>query len=316
MTTASAQNTDVVARPRFEGSNICTWIGFKHVMYLVEEAVLEHLRRQGLAPGRLYEEHGLGAEIVYSDARILTALHIDDQVRTRVVQQPPDGTRELTFTTTSLVQSPEPDGEDTKAVSATVRLLFRRDDDGTTPAEIAPFTVARIERGHMGRAVAEVHGRGATGAMPDPPGCEATSMVWRWRIPYFYCHYSRRLQHSGYLRLMEEAVDLFLAARGISIRTMVDDRGWIPVVPRAKVEILREALMEETLVTVFTVTDVFKNLTYDARMDWYVQRGDEYVHTATGRITHGYALIRNRRDWSLAAFDDRTIAALRGAAAS
>jgi len=36
------------------------------------------------------------------------------------------------------------------------------------------------------------------------------------------------------------------------------------------------------------------------------------VQTATGRITHGYAVIENRRDWSLVAFDDRMNAALEG----
>ena len=66
------------ARPRFEGSNICTWIGFKHVMYVVEEAVLDHLRQSGLTPRRLFEEHGLGVEIVDSHARIMHALHMDD----------------------------------------------------------------------------------------------------------------------------------------------------------------------------------------------------------------------------------------------
>ena len=39
-------------RPRYEGANICTWIGFKHVNYLVEEAVLAHFRsRRGAGRG-------------------------------------------------------------------------------------------------------------------------------------------------------------------------------------------------------------------------------------------------------------------------
>ena len=36
-----------VLRPRYEGANIRTWIGFKHLMYLAEEAVLEWLRIRG-----------------------------------------------------------------------------------------------------------------------------------------------------------------------------------------------------------------------------------------------------------------------------
>jgi acyl-CoA thioesterase FadM len=138
------------------------------------------------------------------------------------------------------------------------------------------------------------------------------AVVWRRRIPYFYCHFSQRLQHSGYLRLMEEVVDVFLAERGISIRTMLDTRGWIPVVPRARVEILAEALMEEEITTVFTVEQIFKRFTYTARMDCYVRRDGRLVRTATGHITHGYAEVVNRRDWALVSFDDVTLAALRG----
>ncbi|MFJ1828214.1 hypothetical protein ACIOG9_26570, partial [Streptomyces sp. NPDC088178] len=58
-------------RPRYEGSNICTWIGFKHVNYLVEEAVLNHLRQAGIAPGAIYETYGLCTDIVDIDTRIL-----------------------------------------------------------------------------------------------------------------------------------------------------------------------------------------------------------------------------------------------------
>jgi acyl-CoA thioesterase FadM len=319
-TSATAVRTEVVARPRFEGSNINTWIGFKHVMYLVEEAVLDHLRQRGLVPRALYEEHGLGTEIVDSDARILTALHMDDLVRTEVVEQPGDGSGELLFRTVSWVDRPELGPDPVKAVTAKVRVLLRRDPDvGEPPAELAPYTVERIDRG--GASVTGgpddatgdlAAARGVTGV--DGPPRDANSFVWRWRIPYFYCHFNNRLQHSGYLRLMEEVVDLFLADRGISIWDMLGGQQWIPVVPQARVEILREALMEEELYIVFNVEEVFKTLTYTARMDCYVQRDGEFVQTATGRITHGYATVLNRRDWAVVPFDERTMAALHGAA--
>jgi hypothetical protein len=112
--------------------------------------------------------------------------------------------------------------------------------------------------------------------------------------------------------VLEEIVDVFLAERGISIRTMLDQHQWIPVVPQARVNILREAYMEEELHTVFSVTEVFKNLTYTASIDCYVHRAGRFVHTATGTITHGYAVIVDRHDWKLVPFDERTLAALRG----
>jgi len=171
------------------------------------------------------------------------------------------------------------------------------------PPELAPHVVPTLDRPTDAPADTRTD---------DDLVAGANAILWRRRIPYFYCHFSERLQHSGYLRLMEEVVDVFLAERGISIRTMLDTRRWIPVVPRARVEILAEATMEEEILTVLTVEDVFKRLTYTARMDCYVRRSGRLVHTATGRITHGYAAVLDRRHWALVSFDDTTLAALRG----
>lgn len=290
------RRSEVIARPRFEGSNICTWIGFKHVMYLIEEAVLEHLRRSGRTPRRLYEEYDLGVEIVDSDARILTALHMDDVVHTEVLTQAPDERGAMVFRTETFVARPDR----TKAVTATVRVLLRAGADPLSP-------VPRDLLVHQVDTLGEPQ-------VLDELDLDHNATVWTRRIPYFYCHFSQRLQHSGYLRLMEEVVDVFLAERGISIRTMLDSRGWIPVVPRAQVRLLGEAMMEEEIVTVLTVEEIFKRLTYTARMDCYVRREGRLVHTATGRITHGYAAVLDRKDWALVPFDDDTLAALRGRA--
>ncbi|HZM75672.1 MAG TPA: hypothetical protein VFC19_08085 [Candidatus Limnocylindrales bacterium] len=292
--------TSVIGRPRYEGSNICTWIGFKHVMYLVEEAVLAHLRDGGSVPRQLYERDALGVEIVDSDTRIATALHMDEQVRTEVVGET------LTFRTASYVDRPDGDGVKTlRAATATVRVqLVPAGDVGTPRVSVPPVPVGTTM----------VVGRGTQGvdALIAPVVGDSNAFVWRWRIPYFYCHFSERLQHSGYLRLMEEVVDLFLAARGISIRDMLAGQRWIPVVPRAQLRILRPALMEEEIYTVLTVEDIFKDLLYTARMDCYVPRDGVLAHTATGRITHGYAEVVDRGTWRHVPFDDKTMDALRG----
>lgn len=311
--------TVYIGRPRFEGSNICTWIGFKHVMYLVEEAVLDHFRQSGLVPRFLYEEHGLCLEIVDSSVRILHALHMDDEVRVEVTPLTRDGDSEVTLSLQLLVERGE---EQIKALTGKVKVLFRRDTDGAVagaaPEVLTPYVCNEIRR-PASKPVAGPGfyiGRGTENPDNDvlrmlvPEGSNA--FVWSWHIPYFYCHFTQRIQHSGYLRLMEEVVDLFLADRGISIRTMLDTRRWIPVVPEARVEILQEALMEETIYTVYTVEEIYKGVTYAARMDCYVIRNGAPVHTATGRIVHGYAEILNRRDWALVNFDAETLAALRG----
>jgi len=314
--------TIVEKRPQFEGSNICSWIGFKHVMYLAEEAVLEHLRNLGFPPRKLFEEFGLCLEIVDSSARILHALHMDDSIRIEVQQQTQPSERMMTFSVLMFVQR---ENKELKAYTGRIKLLFRQDRGGgefldteKLPTQLLPYVVAEIKDAESPkRATSNIeYGRGtdADNVSDDliqkvvPEGDNA--FVWKWHIPYFYCHFTERIQHSGYLRLMEEVVDLFLANRGISIRTMLDTRWWIPVVPSADVKILQEALMEETIYIVYTVENLFKNTTYTSRMDCYVKRDGTLIHTATGNITHGYAKIQNRRDWTLVEFDAETLNAL------
>ncbi|OEU87014.1 hypothetical protein DB35_25975 [Streptomyces abyssalis] len=325
------EQTTVEVRPRYEGSNICTWIGFKHVNYLVEEAVLHHFRTAGLPARGLYEEHGLGLDFVDLDTRILHAFHMDDAAQALVVPDTAEDASVLGFRVTLCV---ERDGSSLKAVTSKVKVSLRPDGylDRTaeTPQELAPFTVARLGAHtetrpgavpDTGPAVGTTvntslsYGRGTTGE-EDPVLAQLTrdanAFGWKWRIPYPYCHFTERLQMSGYLRQMEEVVDLFLADRGISIRELLDERRWIPVVPQSRIRILDEALMEEDLYTVYTVESIFKDFTYTSRMDCYVVRDGKLVKTATGKITHGYAVIENRRDWSLVNFDERVVRALGG----
>ncbi|MFF2613959.1 hypothetical protein [Kitasatospora sp. NPDC058046] len=306
---AADPTTRVRLRPRYEGSNICTWIGFKHVNYLVEEAVYDHARQHGFPPGELFERYGLGVDLTDLDTKILTALHIDDVVTATVRRLPAQDAGGLRLGVELTV---ERSGETVKAVAAKATVHLRSDPRGHAvaepPAELVGLTVDRL----------------GAGAAPVPlePGTDPLEQLtagrnafgWAWRMPYFYCHFTERVQMSGYLRQMEEVVDLFLADRGVSIKTLLDEQDWIPVVPHSRITLLDEALMEETLYTVYTVESVFKRLTYTARMDAYVLRDGVLVPTATGRITHGWAVIENRRDWSLVDFDDRLTDALTGKA--
>jgi acyl-CoA thioesterase FadM len=293
---ATGEVTVLRIRPRYEGANICTWIGFKHVNYLVEEAVLDHLRQIGSPPGHLHERYGLCVDLVDLDTRILHALHVDD-VATAEVRRAGDDLFAVRLYR-----------DDTHAVTAKVRIALRLDPRGGAAEPVPP--------GLRPRPVTRLGDGGAP--TPLPAGTDPVALLtegrnayaWRWRIPYFYCHFTERVQMSGYLRLMEETVDLFLADRGISIKRLLDEQDLIPVVPHSRMTILDEALMEEELCTVLTVENVFKRFTYTARMDCYAVRDGALVPTATGRITHGYALIESRRDWSLVSFDDRMTGAL------
>ncbi len=306
--------------PRIEGNNICTWIGFKHVMYIVEEAVVDHLRQNNFKLRDLYEKNGLCFEIVDSDARILHALHIDDKVNAEVSADEEKETSEKEFHLLVNLYV-ERNGESVKAVVCRVSIQFKLDDSPVTEEtkpliveELSPWIVEKISRQtKVGRNAALsplLENRGEINANDNITDLlrkgNPAALIWKWRIPYFYCHYNERMKHSGYLRLLEEVEDLFLADNSISIRKMLHEKKWIPVVPSAQAEILEEAYMEETLYTVYSLIETYRDFTYTHRMDCYVVRDGEFLKTATGKITHGYARINDRSDWSLVAFDDDT----------
>ena len=315
------KSTMVALRPRFEGSNICSWIGFKHVMYLVEEGVLDYFRQANLVPCRLFEEHGLCLEIVDSGARILHALHMDDLAEIEVMPAARPDPTGLRLNVNVYLQRK---GQRVKAVVAKVVVVFKLDDSPVTNSvapkplsQLAAYTVERISRASSRQDLAKTDfavERGVTNPEDDVVrqlnASAANVFVWKWHIPYFYCHFTERMQHSGYLRLMEEVEDLFLADRGISIRQMLHEKKWIPVVPQARVEILEEAYMEEKIYTVYTLENVYREYTYTHRMDCYVVRDGRVIHTATGSITHGYAVINSRQDWSLVEIDADSLAAI------
>jgi acyl-CoA thioesterase FadM len=312
-----ADATSTTLRPRFEGCNICTWIGFKHVNFLVEEAVIDHVRQRWAGPRELFEEYGVGLDIVDIDTRILHALHSDDEV---VATVSPGKEKAGRLSLKVVIEVDRPAGR-LKAVTSKVSVVLRRDDRHTSvppaplAAELEAFAVDRLG-GPVApvAAVTSGHPVGRGTVTQDVPAelrtGDGPAVAWSWRIPYFYCHHTVRLQMSGLLRQLEEVVDLFLEERGVSIRTLLDEQDWIPVVPHSRITMLGEALMEEELLTVFEVESVFKDATYTARMDCYAMREGGAVKVATGVITHGYALIDGRTSWALVAFDDRMLKAV------
>jgi len=291
--------TEALTRPRYEGANIGTWIGFKHFMYLVEEGVLDWLRAHTPGARELYRRHGLGVEIVDSSVLLPAVLEVDDEVRVRVVPVQPGR-----FTVTLHVTR---DGREIPALRGKVgiALVRQRDAPGDTPLTAAAGAALLPE------PVAEL--ADASGA-PEPAVADADEPFrWSWRAPYFYCHFSDRVQHSGYVRALEEVVDRFLADRGVSVGLMLRERGWIPVVSRARVRLLAAAHMEEVVHTTFAVDDVVRRTVFDGRMDCYVERDGRRVLTAQARILHGYAVSRGPDAGTLSTLDDAVIAALTGA---
>lgn len=291
--------------PRAEGCNIGMWMGFKHLMYIGEEAVLKWFRAQGAGPRTLWEEHGVEIEIEASSIRILRALHVDDVARVDIRRSPGSVDNGMNF---ELVAWSVCDGSESyKSFSARIRTRLRTQTDfqGRILGE-DPRRGERIADGLVPTIVLDQDESPLRVASLSHDG----AFTCGFRIPYHHCYYSNRLRMSGHQRLLEDIVDRFLDARGISIRTMLETRGWIPFVSTANIEILQDALMEEDLVLVYSVAGIFKNLTYDASYVAYATRRNVLVPVARGSITHGYAGISSRKDWGIVSFDENTVTAL------
>ncbi|MBP0455063.1 alpha/beta hydrolase [Kitasatospora sp. RG8] len=309
------QPTSYVGMPRYEGANIRTWIGFKHFMYLVEEAILQYFRDRGVGARDLYHRYGLGLEIVDSSVQLPVALEVDEQVYATVVSGRAKPGQGAPFNVSLTV---ERSGGTVTALKGKVRvaLVTVKDGSGTEPVPpfLEPYVVPDVaalthaEAGALeipeGRTVAEV-------LTPEGSG----ALLWSWRAPYYYCHFSDRLQHSAYVRTLEEVVDRYLYSKDLAIGRLLEERGWIPVVSRARVQLLSDIFMEETVHTVFRVEEILRDAMYTARMDCYVQRGDRLERAATGTIMHGYAISRGEQAGTVAVLDQDVQAALLGGAA-
>jgi acyl-CoA thioesterase FadM len=288
----SQQAITLPCRPRFEGANIRTWVGFKHFMYLVEEAVLQWFRSHGYGPHRLYHEHGLGLELLDSSVQLPALLEIDDEVLAKVVARG-DGR----FVVTLHIGN---QGGRTLGLRGRVTVGLIREQGIPECVELADELAELIRE--------DAHAPGVAPALP----ITGSAFRWSWRARYFHCHYSDRVQHSAYVRALEEVVDRFLVDRDISIASMLRSRGWIPVVSRARVQLVATAHMEETIHTTFTVHEILKKAAFDATMDCHVERDGSPVRVATARILHGYAASRGEDAGGLVVLDRGIQATLMG----
>ena len=296
-------------RPRFEGANIRTWIGFKQLMSMVEEAVLQWHRQHGLGPHRLYHEHGLGLQIVDSSVLLAKLLEIDDEVDVHVGPTSPGRfavtvrrahTSLVVLTAkVSVVCIREPE----RTSEIPLPVVHAVDDVDLVVAPDVESTARHVER--LTRVLApDADVRSVLEA--SAPG----ALHWPWRASYFSCHYSDRVQHSAFTRALEEVVDRYLAECGLAIPQVLAERGWIPVVSKARVRTLADAHMGEIVHTRFHVEGFLKDAAYDCRMDGFVQRGSHLVHVATANILHGYAYSRGPSAGRLVSLDPATMKTL------
>ncbi|MEU1969553.1 thioesterase [Micromonospora sediminicola] len=297
----------IVARPSYEGANIRTWVGFKHFMYLVEGAVLQWLRDQGTSSRQLYLDHGLGVELIDCSVQLPAVLELDDEVHATVT--PGHGNR------LAVVMTVAREGREVTICRARVTIALVKERAASAhrpaPAALKHLEVDDLSQAASSKAATLTLAPGQS--VQSAVAAEHPSHLWSWRIPYFYCHFSDRIQHSGVVRALEEVVDRFLHDRGISVATLLNQRSWIPVVSRARVRLIAPAHMEETLHVVFHVTDILRDVMFEGRMTCYVQRGDTLVTVASADILHGYAIAAGPGAGGLAQLDSEVIEALTGA---
>lgn len=283
--------TGFEGRPRYDGANINTFIGFKNFMTLAEEAVLQHFRDHGFGPQRMYSRYGLGLEVVDSSVRLINTLHADDLVHGTVTATAPKTGQGLDC---KVELRTHRDGADVQVLSGRLKVALVTEADGdpveAVPAALQPLVVPGVSGAGKSQALATIEvPAGVQAAKALSP---ANGFVWSWQIPYFYCHWYTRFQSSGYVRLLEEATDRYLAHAGLSITELLARRDWIPVVSRARVQMHDDALMGEVLHITYRVDDVLKDVVWNATMECHVQRGDHLVKVATCTIMHGYVPAR------------------------
>jgi acyl-CoA thioesterase FadM len=289
-------------RPRYEGANIRTWIGFKHLMYLAHEAVLEWFRSRGAGPQALFHEHGLGLEIVDASAQMSALLDVDDSVAAEVsalgqgrfsirLRSDRNGSSATILRGTFTVRLAR-----LTAPAAALRL----------PEDVAALVGIDTDPGAGTRHRLEDDETPEVRLTRTTPG----AFYWCWRARYFQCHCTDRVHHSAFVRALEEVVDRFLAARGLSIGSLLAARNLIPIVSRVRVQTLDTARLEEDVHTTFVVDDVLKATAFDGRMDCYVRRGDWLEPVATARILHGYAFSAGESAGRLAVLDEGMLRAL------
>jgi acyl-CoA thioesterase FadM len=126
---------------------------------------------------------------------------------------------------------------------------------------------------------------------------DGRAYVWPRHVPYFQCAHGRWLEHGGYVRLVEEAVERFLAFVGLPIGALLRDRRWIPVVQDVQLTVAEPVEMEELLFTVVRLVDLHVSTVWELAIDFYVLRDEAPVRTASARIKHAYALVDEREEW-------------------
>jgi len=295
---------NIKQRPRFEGCNIETWLGFKHLMYLSEEALLEFFRIHKISQRDLYLKYDVNLEIRFSKIDIIKAVNTDDELDT-VVYLDPKSSFPL-FIIKSYVG-------DTLYFKSKIQVLFNvaGNINEIKDINLKQLITKGVESNSRIQVDKEIKLRKEEPLEVLKEYFSSDAFVYKKRIPYYYCHYNNYVLHSGYVRFIEEAVDLFLESRGLSIKRMLQEKKYIPFVSNTNINIIDHAEMEEDIYIVFKVNDVYKDAVYLSNIYFYVKRNEKLQLMAFADITHGYSVIHDKANWNMVTLDQSIVSALK-----
>ncbi len=274
--------------PGFEGANIGLWVGFKQFSYLAEHALLDYCAATTASVSELVHEQGLGVDLRRMSARLPQPLFVED---------------EIVFD----VHSAQPRVSDGTTATFAARTLG--EGSRTVMKGRAEYCLRPLERpgSWRGRPV-EVPAEAPVVGLGDPH-------VWSQQIPYFYCRYSDPVQFDGYVRMVEDGVDRFLAAKGLSIPTVLRDRGWIPAVTEFHISSTTPVYMGEDVQVSVWLTDITADMLFALAFDFSVLRDGQKISACRAQITHGYAATSGDVKGGLRRLDGDVKALLRGGSA-
>jgi acyl-CoA thioesterase FadM len=278
---APGRVTEVVLKPRYEAANVRLRIGVRGITSLAEEAVVNWFRVRGFTPTVLYETYGLEFSIIDCSSLLFGVVTVDDEI---VASAEPVGPRY--FNVKLSVRRGE-----TQAVALRTRVtvvMVRR-----------PGWSAELPEELLGMAIDEID-RIRTAVDSHDPEFEARDLDSRitndalgwyrsWRVPMANCHYSGRMQYSGFIRVLDELAELFLEDKGLPVGELLDTRGWTMVMPRVRVRVLADAYAGDLMHTTYEVHQVVGQKLFDCRFDAHVQRDDRRIPVATGILLQGFA---------------------------
>jgi acyl-CoA thioesterase FadM len=235
---------------------------------------------RGFDTGTLHDRYRLEFTTIDCSSLIFGAVAVTDEV---LAAAEPVGPRY--FNVTLAVRR----GERTVVVvrsRVTVLMLRRPGDPAELPEELLGMAVDKIDRI---RTAVESH----------DPEFEARDLDERitndglgwhrsWRVATHRCHYAGRVHYAGYLRILEELAEMFLADRGITTRDLIQRHGLLPMMQRVRVRVLADAYAGDRMHTTYEIHQVVGGKLFDCRFDAHVERDGRRIPTATGILLAGF----------------------------